>query len=116
MENKEHIEGEWIEGFEREIRRGTLVLIVLILLKKPTHGYDLLTRLEQQNVDMDTDTLYPLLRRLETQAMLSSEWETSQARPRKIYRLTEKGEKNLKNMMILWKDYGLKIERMKGHD
>ena len=116
MENKSHIEGEWIEGFEREIRRGTLVLIVLILLKKPTHGYDLLTRLEQQKVDMDTDTLYPLLRRLETQAMLSSEWETSQARPRKIYRLTEKGEKNLKNMMILWKDYGLKIERMKGHD
>lgn len=105
-----------IGGFEKELRRGSLVMIVLILLQKATHGYDLLTRIEKHRVVMDTDTLYPLLRRLETQGVLISHWETSNTRPRKIYALTDLGDRLLVEMKRVWSQYGRTIERMIDHD
>lgn len=105
-----------IGGFERELRRGSLVLVVLILLQKPTHGYELLTRIEKNKVQMDTDTLYPLLRRLEGQGLLVGEWETSTARPRKIYVLTTLGKEALEEMKRVWEQYGKTIERIVDHD
>lgn len=107
---------EWLDSFEKEIRRGSLVLIVLILLKKPTHGYELLTRIEKATINMDSDTLYPLLRRLEAQGLLSSRWEMENPRPRKIYELTSLGKKTVTEMKKVWKDYGTTIERMIDHD
>lgn len=107
---------ELIESFEKELRRGSLVLIVLSLLKKPTHGYGLLTRIERAKIVMDTDTLYPLLRRLESQEVLSSEWELHHTRPRKIYRLTPMGEQLLLEMQKIWAQYGKNIERIIDHD
>lgn len=116
MDIKINTTSDLIEGFEKELRRGSLVLIVLSLLRKPTHGYDLLTQIETAKIDMDTDTLYPLLRRLESQALLESQWETSTARPRKIYKLTTKGLEHMKAMKIMWEQYGKNIERIIDHD
>jgi PadR family transcriptional regulator PadR len=107
---------ELIEGFERELRRGSLVLVVLSLLKKPTHGYDLLSKIEKAKIDMDTDTLYPLLRRLESQNLLISRWELTNPRPRKIYELTEMGQQLLVTMKKIWFQYGKNIERIFDHD
>jgi DNA-binding PadR family transcriptional regulator len=116
MMQDESLINELIGGFERELRRGSLVLVVLFLLQKPTHGYDLLTRVEKHKVAMDTDTLYPLLRRLESQGLLVGEWKTTAARPRKIYALTTLGIEVLANMKSLWAQYGKTIERMIDHD
>jgi DNA-binding PadR family transcriptional regulator len=111
-----NLHADLIEGFEKELRRGSLVLVVLSLLQKPTHGYDLLSQIEASNINMDTDTLYPLLRRLESKALLESQWETSSSRPRKIYKLTELGVDHLKKMKTIWEQYGKNIERVIDHD
>lgn len=112
----ENLKTELIEGFERELRRGSLVLVVLSLLIKPTHGYELLTRIERAKIEMDTDTLYPLLRRLENQNLLKGEWDVSSTRPRKVYTLTPLGVTLLSAMKKIWQQYGKNIERIIDHD
>jgi PadR family transcriptional regulator, regulatory protein PadR len=116
MMKHDDVKLELTEGFERELRRGSLVLIVLSLLTKPTHGYDLLTRIEKAKINMDTDTLYPLLRRLESQGLLEAKWDVSNTRPRKIYGLTNLGLSQLKTMKEIWQQYGKNIERIIDHD
>lgn len=74
-----------------ELRRGTQILGVLSLLKKQQYGYSLLQSLTDEGIQIEAGTLYPLLRRLETQGLLESEWDTTEARPRKYYMLSQKG-------------------------
>lgn len=62
-----------------------------MLLREPNYGYALLTALEGAGFEVDTNTLYPLLRRLEKQGLLTSEWNTDEARPRKFYATTTDG-------------------------
>lgn len=75
----------------QELRRGTIVLACLRLLREPGYGYGLLEQLQGRGFDTDANTLYPLLRRLEKQGHLRSEWNTDEARPRKFYRTTDTG-------------------------
>jgi len=75
----------------QELRRGTIVLACLRLLVEPGYGYSLLEQLQARGFDTDANTLYPLLRRLEKQGHLSSEWNTDEARPRKFYRTSDAG-------------------------
>jgi PadR family transcriptional regulator PadR len=75
----------------QELRRGTVVLACLLVLRTPDYGYALLDHLERAGFEVGGDTLYPLLRRLETQGLLVSEWNTDEARPRKFYRTSEEG-------------------------
>lgn len=75
-----------------ELRRGTIVLAILSQLQIPRYGYGILQNLEHSKIPIDAGTLYPLLRRLEKQAILESSWETSESRPRKYYRLSQQGE------------------------
>jgi PadR family transcriptional regulator len=70
---------------QQELRRGTTVLACLQLLRTPGYGYALLEHLETAGFDVDANTLYPLLRRLERQGLLLSEWNTDETRPRKYY-------------------------------
>ena len=107
---------EYLDNFERELRRGSLVLVVLALLEKPTHGYELLLRIEANHVSMDTDTLYPLLRRLENQEILSSSWDHSTSRPRKIYQLTQRGRTLAKAMQKTFEAYHQTIKEIIQHD
>ena len=74
-----------------ELRRGTQILAVLSSLSKTQYGYSLLQTLESKNISIEAGTLYPLLRRLESQGVLTSEWDTSESRPRKYYQLSSDG-------------------------
>lgn len=75
-----------------ELKRGTLVLSVLSQLRTPEYGYSLVQKLEDKQAPIEANTLYPLLRRLEKQGLLSSEWDTTESRPRKYYQLSQDGE------------------------
>lgn len=75
----------------QELRRGTVVLACLQLLRTPGYGYALLEELARRGFTADANTLYPLLRRLEKQGFLSSEWNTDETRPRKFYRTSDAG-------------------------
>lgn len=77
----------------QELRRGTIVLAALRLLRVPGYGYGLLEQLASAGFPTDANTLYPLLRRLEKQGLLQSEWNTDEARPRKFYRTSEAGSR-----------------------
>ncbi|MBU8878241.1 PadR family transcriptional regulator [Bacillus sp. FJAT-29790] len=74
-----------------ELRRGTLTLAVLSQLGTPQYGYSLVQLLEESGINIDQSTLYPLLRRLEKQELVTSSWDTSESRPRKYYVLSEYG-------------------------
>ncbi|MBX3193533.1 MAG: PadR family transcriptional regulator [Microbacteriaceae bacterium] len=78
-------------GHLQELRRGTVVLACLLLLREPDYGYALLERLAAAGIATDGNTLYPLLRRLEKQGLLASDWNTDDARPRKFYRTSAEG-------------------------
>ncbi|MCC2031314.1 PadR family transcriptional regulator [Microbacterium allomyrinae] len=84
-------ESEALETHLQELRRGTTVLACLRLLETPGYGYGLLEELGQRGFPTDANTLYPLLRRLEKQGHLTSEWNTDEARPRKFYRTSPAG-------------------------
>jgi PadR family transcriptional regulator, regulatory protein PadR len=74
-----------------ELRRGTLTLAVLSQLRTPQYGYSLVQLLEASGISMDQSTLYPLLRRLEKQELVTSSWDTTESRPRKYYVLSDFG-------------------------
>lgn len=76
----------------QELRRGTVVVASLTVLRAPGYGYSLLETLSEAGFEVEANTLYPLLRRLESQGLLTSEWNTDEARPRKFYRTTEQGD------------------------
>ena len=75
----------------QELRRGTVVLACLLILRQPNYGYSLLDMLERSGFTVDANTLYPLLRRLEKQGLLTSDWNTEESRPRKFYRTSDEG-------------------------
>jgi DNA-binding PadR family transcriptional regulator len=83
---------EVITTHQQELRRGTIVLACLTLLREPSYGYALLEQLSAAGFDVDANTLYPLLRRLERQGLVTSEWNTQEARPRKYYATCPTGE------------------------
>jgi DNA-binding PadR family transcriptional regulator len=75
----------------QELRRGTVVLACLLVLTRPNYGYALLELLARRGFSVDANTLYPLLRRLEKQGLLTSDWNTDETRPRKFYRTSDAG-------------------------
>ncbi|MDR3552142.1 MAG: PadR family transcriptional regulator [Clostridia bacterium] len=85
-------ESEIINGLLLELRRGMIILSVLSQLDTPKYGYSLMQSLEEKGVPVDAGTLYPLLRRLEKQELLHSEWEVGGTKPRKYYSLSETGK------------------------
>ena len=93
---------EVVAGHLQELRRGTVVLACLALLQEPRYGYALLETLDAAGVQVDGNTLYPLLRRLEKQGLLVSEWNTEESRPLKFYRVTDDGRAVLVGMAAEW--------------
>ncbi|WP_022890823.1 PadR family transcriptional regulator [Agromyces italicus] len=94
---------ETTAGHLQELRRGTVVLACLIRLRTPDYGYALLESLNSLGILVDANTLYPLLRRLEKQALLTSEWNTDEARPRKFYRTSQTGVELADALMTDWR-------------
>lgn len=87
---------------QQELRRGTIVLACLTMLRSPGYGYALLEQLAAAGFDVDANTLYPLLRRLERQGLLRSEWNTEKTRPRKYYATSPAGQDLLGVLRADW--------------
>ena len=93
---------ELLSGFILELRRGTVILCVLSKLQKPAYGYNLIGELADTGVSIEANTLYPLLRRLESQGLLNSTWNTDTAKPRKYYSTTEFGNEIFEALKLHW--------------
>ncbi|MEU5021653.1 PadR family transcriptional regulator [Streptomyces angustmyceticus] len=103
---------ELILSHAQELRRGTVVLACLTLLEEPQYGYALLETLGDAGVAVDGNTLYPLLRRLEKQGLLISEWNTDESRPRKFYRVSPEGTRVRAGLLREWRDLGASLSRL----
>lgn len=101
-----------IESLTLELRRGTIVLSALSQLKQPRYGYMLIQTLDEKGVSVDAGTLYPLLRRLEKQEILKSEWETTGSKPRKYYVMTELGMQVYQELCKQWNEMTASMESL----
>jgi DNA-binding PadR family transcriptional regulator len=102
MVKKDASRDSWETGLV-ELRRGVLVLAVLSRLRTPQYGYSLRQALEQGGMPVEEGTLYPLLRRLEAQGLLASEWNTEHSPPRRYYRLSLEGERAYAALADAWR-------------
>lgn len=100
------------ENLRLELRRGCLVLAVLVALRSERYGYTLRKALADQGMEIDEGTLYPLLRRLETQGLLASEWREEEKRKKRFYRLSPDGEKTLEQLLVEWKSIDLSLQEI----
>ena len=94
--------GAHIDNYVLELRRGAVVLAVLSALCKERYGYALRQRLAEGGLEISEGTLYPLMRRLESQGFLESEWRVSTSRPRRYYRISKLGRSALKTLTKEW--------------
>ena len=91
-----------IETLNQELRRGIIVLAVLAQLQEEQYGYSVIKLLAEKGLEVDQGTLYPLLRRLETQGLLQSRWVLEEARPRRYYRISAEGQALLPRLRAEW--------------
>ncbi|GGX05319.1 PadR family transcriptional regulator [Undibacterium macrobrachii] len=101
---------------ELELRRGVVVLATLSQLRKPRYGYELRQALSEQGMAIEEGTLYPLLRRLETQGLLQSEWKIEDGPPRRYYSLNADGKKLLKQLTESWQSMNEVMGRLLQED
>jgi len=94
---------EHVERLNAELRRGLIVLVVMSQLEEKQYGYSLLKQLEEKGFTITQDTLYPLMRRLETQGYLQSDWQLDDTRPRRYYQLNDLGRAVLDALRKDWK-------------
>src|SRR5579871_2926026 len=90
------------ENLRLELRRGCLTVAVLAQLRQEHYGYTLRKNLAGRGLEIDESTLYPLLRRLETQGLLVSEWREEEKRNKRFYRLSPAGEEILTQLLAEW--------------
>ena len=96
------VQPELLDSLKQELRRGCLILAVLAQLRKEHYGYTLRKALADQGLAIEESTLYPLLRRLETQGLLTSEWREEEKRNKRFYRLSSGGEVILADLLTEW--------------
>ncbi|NSI89358.1 PadR family transcriptional regulator [[Clostridium] scindens] len=95
-----------------ELRRGTLILSVLSQLSEAKYGYALVQSLEEKGVEIDPNTLYPLLRRLEKQGILTSQWDVGESKPRKYYSRTPMGDDIFRRLKEQWEQLSENMEQI----
>jgi DNA-binding PadR family transcriptional regulator len=99
----ENTQSEQYQKLTQELRRGILVLAALSQLKEEKYGYALISSLAEKGLDIEQGTLYPLLRRLEEQGLLTSEWNVEGSRPRRYYVLSKIGEDIFQDLTEDWR-------------
>jgi PadR family transcriptional regulator PadR len=99
-----------LENLRLELRRGCLILAVLAELRTERYGYTLRKALAEEGMDIDEGTLYPLLRRLESQGLLFSEWREENNRNKRFYRLSQEGKVILRQLSEDWKSISASLE------
>jgi PadR family transcriptional regulator PadR len=101
-----------LENLRLELRRGALVLAVLAKLRSEYHGYALAKALKESGLEIDENTLYPLLRRLESQKLLVSQWRIEDKRNKRFYRLSADGRQVLDWLLEEWRSINGAIETL----
>lgn len=101
-----------LENLRLELRRGAVVIAVLAHLRTEHYGYALRKALGEQGMDIEENTLYPLLRRLEAQRLLVSEWREADRRSKRFYRLSPDGEIVLARLLEQWSDLDIALKRI----
>jgi PadR family transcriptional regulator PadR len=96
------LETGMFDSLRLELRRGCLVVAVLAQLRQEHYGYTLRKALADEGLAIEESTLYPLLRRLETQGLLTSEWREEDKRNKRFYRLSKDGEAVLELLLAEW--------------
>jgi PadR family transcriptional regulator, regulatory protein PadR len=96
------IQNELFDSLRLELRRGCLILAVLAQLRVEHYGYTLRKALADEGLAIEESTLYPLLRRLETQGLLTSEWREEEKRNKRFYRLSAEGAAILEQLLVEW--------------
>ena len=108
------IEGspEILENLKLELRRGCLIVAVLAQLRTEQYGYTLRKALADDGLAIDEGTLYPLLRRLETQGLLVSQWREEDKRNKRFYRLSPAGEVILAQLLEEWQNINTSLSKI----
>ena len=101
-----------LENLRLELRRGCLALAVLAQLRQEHYGYTLRKALASHGMEIEESTLYPLLRRLESQGLLTSQWREEDKRNKRFYRLAPDGEIILTTLLEEWHTMNAAIERI----
>jgi PadR family transcriptional regulator, regulatory protein PadR len=101
-----------LEKLRQEMRRGVIVLAALSQLAQEQYGYSLIKSLKEKGFEVGQDTLYPLLRRLEDQGLLDSEWRVDDPRPRRYYILNSAGKELFEQLTTEWKEQDKTIRRL----
>jgi DNA-binding PadR family transcriptional regulator len=116
METRPVTDGESHEAsngkFDSELRRGVLVLVVLSQLRTPQYGYSLRQALAEQGMAIEEGTLYPLLRRLESQGLLESQWRVEDGPPRRYYTLSPEGARHYRSLSASWSTLAATVNRL----
>src|SRR6201997_4597390 len=106
------LQNELFESLRMELRRGCLILAVLAQLRAEHYGYTLRKALAEHGLEIEESTLYPLLRRLESQGLLTSEWGEEEKRNKRFYRLSVQGAAILEQLLAEWKGINDSLHRI----
>jgi PadR family transcriptional regulator PadR len=112
MKNSTIVDPELFENLRLELRRGCLVVAVLAQLTDEHYGYTLRKALDELGLTIDEGTLYPLLRRLESQGLLVSEWREENKRNKRFYHLSPQGKRILKQLLEEWQTINNSLNRI----
>ena len=93
-----------VEPFEKEMNRGFIQLLALVLLETPCYGYQIVREFESIGYHVEENSLYPLLRRLESKGILVSSWQIEENKPRKYYVISEEGKKLRGKLLDIWQN------------
>ncbi|OQB48417.1 MAG: lineage-specific thermal regulator protein [Firmicutes bacterium ADurb.Bin153] len=104
------------ENLEKEMNRGFLQLVILIVLETPMYGYMMMKNMQEKGAVIEESTLYPLMRRLESQGLLTSRWDTSENKARKYYQITEEGKVVRDKLADIVRKQFMLVEKLKGGD
>jgi PadR family transcriptional regulator, regulatory protein PadR len=106
------IDESTFENLRLELRRGCLVIAVLSQLRAEHYGYTLRKALAGRGLEIEESTLYPLLRRLETQGLLCSEWREEEKRNKRFYRLSGAGRLILERLRQEWQSISRSLDQI----
>jgi DNA-binding PadR family transcriptional regulator len=106
------LEDDIYEKLRLELRRGSLILAVLAALKDERYGYTLRKHLADAGIGIDEGALYPMLRRLEAQGLLTSQWREEERRNKRFYRLSPEGEALLAELAAEWRAINAALDKL----
>lgn len=106
------------ERYERQMKKGVLEMLVLKLLEEDAkYGYQLISEMKEKSNStflLKEGTLYPILYRLEDEELVESKWSEPEGKqqPRKYYMITEKGKKQLVEIIAIWEQISVGVNHI----